>query len=144
MVMANVRTIYGDIIDRKHHVSEKRPQMPRDKRAAQFSPFAALTGYDGLIAESARYTGTRRELAEDEIAELNAKICLLNEHVDEHPRVTIQYFTEDIKKVGGSYVGADGEVSRINELERSILLASGVEIYVEDIIDISCDLFLLL
>lgn len=137
MAMADGRTVYGDIIDRAHHVSAKRAQMRLDKRAAQFSPFAALTGYDGLIAESARLTETRREIAEDKVAELNSKICVLKKHVDEHPRVTICYFVEDIKKLGGSYVEIDGEINRINEFEKTILLMSGKEIFIEDIFDIS-------
>lgn len=140
--MANGRTSYSDIIDRKHHVSEKRPQMARLKRAAQFTPFAALSGYDGLIAELSRYTGTRRELAEDKIAELNTKICVLKEHVDEHPRVTIRYFAQDTQKPGGSYLEAEGEISRISEFEKSILLRSGTEIIIEDVFDIACDIFL--
>lgn len=140
--MANGRTSYSDIIDHKHHVSEKRPQMARLKRAAQFTPFAALSGFDGLIAESARYTGTRRELAEDKIAELNTKICVLKEHVDEHPLVTIRYFAQDTQKAGGSYLEAEGEISRISEFEKSILLRSGTEIFIEDVFDIACDIFL--
>lgn len=142
LVMADGRTVYGDIIDRAHHVSGKRPQMMWGKRAAQFSPFAALVGYDDLIAESGRLTEARRELAEDKIAELNAKMCVLKQHVDEHPRVTIRYFMEDIKKLGGSYVEIDGEINQINEYEKSILLMSGTEIFIEDVFDIACDIFL--
>ena len=87
--MSDGRTKYRDIIDHEHHVSQKRPQMSQLNRAAQFSPFAALTGYDSLVAESARVTDTRKDLTEDEIEALNAKLNLLQNNLTKHPVVTI-------------------------------------------------------
>ena len=75
--MSNARTEYGDIIDRPHHISEKHPQMSRINRAAQFAPFAALTGYDDLIRESARETETRQIPDENKIEEMNDKLVFL-------------------------------------------------------------------
>ena len=139
--MENAREIYGDISDLPHHVSETRPRMPRSSRAAQFSPFAALTGYDDLVSESARETEARRELTEDEEAELDFKHRCLQSRIGERPHVTIRYFEQDAKKAGGRYVEVSGEVKRISGLERSVLLASGQEIFIEDIFDISGELF---
>lgn len=139
--MGNTREIYGDIIDLPHHISETRPRMSRANRAAQFSPFAALTGYDDLVSESARETEARRELTEAEKAELDLKLRLLQRRIDERSRVTITYFEQDTKKAGGRYAKVSGEIKRINRLERSVLMASGEEIGIEDIFGISGNLF---
>lgn len=135
--MGNAREIYGDIIDLSHHVSETRPRMSQANRAAQFSPFAALTGYDDLVSESARETEARRELMEDEKAELDFELRCLQSRIGERPHVTIRYFEQDAKKAGGRYAEVSGEVRRISRLERTVLLASGREIPIEDIFDIS-------
>ena len=93
---------YDDIIDLPHHVSETHPPMSRADRAAQFSPFAALTGYDAAVRETARMTERRIELDEGVKAELNARLNCILEHLSEHPQVSITYFMPDEKKSGGA------------------------------------------
>ena len=87
----DARAIYGDIIDREHHVSSKRPQMPRLSRAVQFAPYATLKGYDDLVRESARETEAQRLLDENEIEELNDKLVLMRQ-LDEAPRWLLHQF----------------------------------------------------
>ena len=139
--MSDGRTEYGDIIDHKHHVSQKRPQMSRLNRAAQFSPFAALTGYDSLVAESARVTDRRKDLTDDEIESLNLKISFLQSKLDEQPEVEVLHFVEDGKKVGGAYIETKGVVRKILHHERVLILDSGTEIFLDDVIDISGSIF---
>ena len=93
---------YDDIIGLPHPVSVKHPRMAREDRAAQFSPFAALTGYDAAISETQRLTEKRRELDENKKAELDAKMADLVRQLDEHPTVRITYFKEDDRKDGGA------------------------------------------
>ena len=94
---------YDDIINLPHHVSTRHPQMPIKDRAAQFSPFAALTGYAGEVTEAARITETRIELTEDQKAKLDERLCLLEDIFPERPNVTFIYFVPDQRKQGGSY-----------------------------------------
>ena len=96
---------YSDIFDRPHHVSTKHPQMSRLNRAAQFSPFAALTGYDDLVKESARVTSRRVELSEDDLADINLKLNLIQEHLSEAPTISVTFFAPDSLKSGGEYHG---------------------------------------
>ena len=95
---------YDDIIDLPHHVSATRPQMSRLDRAAQFAPFAALTGYGAAIKETARLTDERTERSESELSELNERIHILTERIDEHPEVEIIYFKPDERKDAGAYL----------------------------------------
>lgn len=124
---------YDDIIDLPHHVSATRPQMSRLDRAAQFAPFAALTGYGAAIKEKARLTDERVELGEYELMELNAGIHMLMERIDEHPQVEITYFKPDERKDGGAYLTVKSRAKRLNEYERFILLENGTEIPFDDI-----------
>ena len=94
---------YDDIINLSHHVSSRHPQMPMMNRAAQFSPFAALTGYDDAVRETARLTDEKIELDEYEKEELDRKIQWLGSHLDEHIPVSITYFQPDDRKAGGTY-----------------------------------------
>lgn len=110
--MSSGKEEYGDIFDRPHHVSTKRPQMSRLNRAAQFSPFAALTGYDKAINETARVTSRRIDLTSGEIEEMNRKLNFLQEHIAEMPSVYILYFESDRKKDGGSYVEFAGHIKK--------------------------------
>ena len=104
---------YDDIIHLPHHVSKTRPQMPALDRAAQFAPFAALTGHGAAIAEAGRLTEQKRELAEHEQAALNEALGRIQEQSGKHPIVTILYFMPDERKAGGAYLSATGEVKRI-------------------------------
>lgn len=89
---------YAHIIDLPHHVSKVRPQMTMYQRAAQFAPFAALTGHSAAISETARLTDKVIELSESECEVLNQKITLLLAHLDEHPYVCITYFVPDHRR----------------------------------------------
>ncbi len=124
---------YDDIIGLPHHVSTTRPRMSRLDRAAQFSPFAALTGYDAAIKESARLTDTRAERSESEISELNDAIHILMERTDMHPQVKITYFKPDERKEGGVYLTLKSRVKKLKKYERRILLEDGTEIPFDDI-----------
>ena len=132
---------YDDIIDLPHYVSVKHPHMPMIDRAAQLSPFAALTGYDAAIKETARLTGERLDLDDCEKAALNNKLQLLLNRIAERPYVSITYFQPDKRKAGGEYVITSGSIKRINRYERTLLMDNGVKIVIEDIIDIQGELF---
>lgn len=127
---------YDDIIHLPHHVSDNRPQMDILDRAAQFAPFAALTGHDAAIKETARLTDERAELDENSKEMLDEQMRDIKEHLSEHPMVTITYFRPDEKKDGGSYVTVTGQVKKIDEYERKILLESGVIIPVGEIVGV--------
>lgn len=86
---------YENIIDLPHHTSDKRPRMSRENRAAQFSPFAALTGYNAEINETARLTDEKLELSEDRINDINTKLQIIMDNIDEYPEVTVEYFVPD-------------------------------------------------
>lgn len=138
--MTDARTEYGDIIDRPHHVSDKRPQMSRINRAAQFAPFAALTGYDDLIRESARETETRQIPDENKIEEMNDKLVFLFQQ-EEPPEAAFTVFVRDAKKAGGKHITIKGAVARYDEYEQCITLESGEVIFIEDITQIECSEF---
>lgn len=128
---------YDDIINMPHHVSKTRAQMPRRNRAAQFAPFAALTGYEDAIDESARRTDAKAELCEDEAAELNKKIQLLSARIASEPYCEITYFVPDKRKSGGKYITVSGNVRFIEEVTRKIVFCGGLRIPLDDIIKIS-------
>ncbi len=95
-----MKTLYDDIIHLPHHVSQNHPQMPLRERAAQFAPFAALTGYEAAVGETARQTTERRELDAQEAAELNRHLTELAARLPERPEVTVEYFVPDDRKAG--------------------------------------------
>lgn len=103
---------YDEIIDLPHHVSKTRPQMPMSDRAAQFSPFAALTGYDSAIKETGRLTDEKIELGEESLTALNARYQMLMDVLAEGPEVRITYFKPDERKAGGAYVTIQGQSGR--------------------------------
>lgn len=127
---------YEDIIDLPHHVSPTRPQMSLHDRAAQFSPFAALTGHQEAVHETQRLTLEKRELDENQKVVINEKLQKLLERVAELPEVRITYFEPDRKKEGGSYPEIHGNVKKIDEIMRQIYLTDGTVIGIEDIVDI--------
>lgn len=127
---------YLDIINLPHHVSAARPQMSMMERAAQFSPFAALTGYDDAITETGRLTGERIELDEDAKAALDMKHACLMEIINEQPEVSVTYFIPDVQKSGGEYVTVTGNLKRFDEYERLLILTDGQKIPMDDIMDI--------
>ena len=127
---------YDDIIHLPHHVSPTRSRMPMIDRGAQFSPFAALTGYEAVIAESARLTQTGVDLDEGEIAALNEILQDLMSRAAEHPRATFTCFQPDEKKAGGAYVKISGCLQKYDCLEASLQLTDGTRIPVESIVNI--------
>jgi len=136
-----MKSNYDDIINLPHHVSSTRPQMSMLDRAAQFSPFAALTGYDAAIKETGRLTDEKIELDEDTKAALDMKQAYLIEMIDEQPEITIIYFLPDARKAGGAYVTVTGNLKRFDEYERLLILTNGKKIPMDDIADIESDLF---
>ncbi len=132
---------YDEIMGLPHHVSKTRPQMPMSDRAAQFAPFAALTGYDAAIKETGRLTDERIELDVEALSALDMKYQLLMEALDEAPEVTITYFRPDERKAGGKYVSAVGAVKKIDDFERRITMQDGAKIPMDDVLSIEGELF---
>ena len=133
---------YDEIMGLPHHISKTRPQMPMSDRAAQFAPFAALTGYDAAIKETGRLTDERIELDVEALSALDMKYQLLMEALDEAPEVTITYFQPDERKAGGKYVSAVGAVKKIDDFERRITMQDGTKIPMDDVLSIDGELFL--
>ena len=127
---------YSDIINLPHHQSKNRPHMSNFDRAAQFSPFAALKGYDDEIDEAARLTEMQLEADDERIREINEKLLLLKESASQHPLVAITYFKPDDKKDGGAYLTAKGALKKLDEYNRQLLLSTNVKIQFDDIIKI--------
>ena len=132
---------YDKIMGLPHHVSKTRPQMPMSDRAAQFAPFAALTGYDSAIKETGRLTDERIEHDVEALSALDMKYQLLMEALDEAPEVTITYFQPDERKAGGKYVSAVGAVKKIDDFERRITMQDGTKIPMDDVLSIDGELF---
>ena len=127
---------YDDIINLPHHVSTRHPQMSMYDRAAQFSPFAALTGHDAAIKETERLTEDWVELDEDSKELLDEKLQVIREHLDEKPEVTFTYFEPDERKQGGAYRTITGKVKKIDEYEHRILLDDGTVLIMEHLFSI--------
>ena len=124
---------YDDILHLPHHVSKKHPRMSMRDRAAQFAPFSALTGFEDVIAETGRPTERAFELDEQEAAELDRRLNLLIAKLPEHPTVTITYFVPDEHKSGGKYRTVTGKVEKISAADRTIVMADGTAIPLENI-----------
>ena len=127
---------YEDIIHLPHHQSNNRQPMPLHDRAAQFAPFAALTGFDGAIAETARLTDRRIEPDEEAASVLNFRILQIRERLHERPAVTLTCFIPDKRKSGGSYATIRGCVRRIDDVAGEMVLADKTVIKFTDIIRI--------
>ena len=119
---------YDDIIDLPRHVSPRRPQMSLLGRAAQFAPFAALTGFEDTIDETARLTDRCVELDEEDLFHLNEQLCGLIAAIAEQPEITLTYFVPDEKKSGGAYCSVTGRVRRIDEVNQNVIFADGTVI----------------
>lgn len=132
---------YNDIIDLPHHVSATRPRMSMIDRAAQFSPFAALTGYDAAIKETGRLTDARIELSEESRAILDRKQQLLLSNLSNSPEISVTYFVPDERKAGGSYATVTGKVKKVDEYLRLLILFNGEKIYLDDILDMDGSVF---
>ena len=132
---------YDEIINLPHHVSKTRPQMPMSDRAAQFAPFAALTGYDSAIKETGRLTDEGIELDEEALTALDMRYQLLMDALDDAPVVTITYFQPDGRKAGGKYVSAFGAVKKVDDFERRITMQDSEKIPMDDVLSIEGKLF---
>lgn len=132
----NITDKYEDIIDLPHYVSKTRPQMKIIDRAAQFSPFAALTGYDAAIKETGRLTDPFIELDENRKADLDHKLQFILEHIKEQPEVTITYFQPDEKKNGGKYITITESIKKIDEYEQCIKMREGTKILLKYVFEI--------
>ncbi|MBR4096001.1 MAG: hypothetical protein IKK42_01695 [Oscillospiraceae bacterium] len=128
---------YDDIINLPHHVSATRPQMSMHDRAAQFSPFAALTGYDDAVEETARLTDEQYELSEDARNRLDEQLKLIADRIDEQPEIEITYFVPDEKKNGGAYFTFKGNLRRIDEYAMELVFTEGTRINLDYISDIN-------
>ena len=124
---------YDDIINLPNPTPTCRPRMSMLDRAAQFAPFAALTGYEAVVAEAARLTDDRLELSEDMKIILNDKMQMIVDNIDKEPFVTIKYFVPDKRKAGGAYVETSGIVKEIDEYERCIIMTDGIKIPIEQV-----------
>jgi len=127
---------YDDIINLPHHVSSKHPKMSMMNRAAQFAPFAALTGHAAAIEETARLTDEQMELADEDNEILNQKMAYLRENLHEQPLVTITFFEEDGRKTGGAYKTVEGHLQNIDDYNMSLVLKTGETIFLKSIFDI--------
>lgn len=128
---------YDDIIELPHHVSRKHPQMPLLDRAAQFAPFAALTGHEAAIKETARLTEEEIELDENSKEMLDLRLQQLQEHISECPEVTVTYFCPDTKKSGGAYETVTGKAKRVDGYAGELVFTDGRRIDLGTIIELT-------
>ena len=128
-------TRYDDIIDLPHVITPGHKAMPIQNRAAQFAPFAALTGYDAAVLEAARCTDRRIELDENAREALDQRLQLLWDHIMELPEITVTYFIPDARKSGGAYQTVRGHAKRIRLYEKTLELQCGLSIPLPEIID---------
>lgn len=129
-------TKYDDILYLPHPVSKNHPQMPLADRAAQFSPFAALTGHETAIKETARLTDERIELDDNRKSILNEKLQLILERISHYPMVRVTYFQPDSKKDGGAYLTVSGNLKKLDEYNRLLVMAEGVQIPIDEIYEL--------
>ena len=125
---------YDDVIWRQHPTSKKHPRMSRMNRAAQFAPFAALTGYEESIEETARLTDHRIELSEENIEDINSKLNFIKEHIKERPEVTVTYFQPDERKEGGEYLTVTGRVRWIDAVNGVVVFEGEKSLSLETIV----------
>lgn len=136
VIRLEMRKNYDDIIDLPRPVSRYHQPMSMQNRAAQFAPFAALTGFDSLTDEAARLTEGKPNLTEAMQDELNSKMRYLNEHIAESPRLTVMYFIPDTSKDGGSFNVYCGDLRRIDEFERRLIFTDRTELLFDNIVRI--------
>ena len=132
---------YDDILHLPHPTSVRHPRMPISERATIFSPFAALTGHAGAIAETACLTDQKMELDEDTKAELDRRQAVLMEHIAEQPEVTVTWFQPDERKDGGSYLTATGRLKKLDAIQRLLVLTDGTEIPLDDVASLESECF---
>ena len=128
---------YEDIIHLPRPVSKKHPPMPMSKRAAQFLPFAALTGFEGEIAEAGRLTQAAPELEEDALIALDQQLALLRQRLPEQPEVFVTRFLSDERKAGGQYETLTGRVRRLDEGNRALLFIDGTRVDLDTVVELT-------
>lgn len=146
--MANEKNPYEDIINLPHHQAANRKQMSMYDRAAQFSPFAALVGFDGVIAETGRLTDRKVELSESEKVLLDQKLTLIDDVIQDkhHPEITVVYFVPDYLKEGGEYEEYTGKVRQVDTVDRKIVFlaangrSAGKKVPIDDVTEIHGEL----
>ena len=127
---------YDDIINLPRHVSKNRKRMSNYDRAAQFSPFAALKGYDDEIGEAARLTDEKWDIDGERITDINEKLLLLKDTAKQHPLVKIVYFKQDDKKAGGAYLTVEARLKKLSEYDRTLFFDDGHAISFDDVYSI--------
>lgn len=132
---------YDSIKKLPHYQSVTRPHMSLYDRAAQFSPFAALTGYDDAVKETARLTDTKAELDEYEKAAINERLNRIQDTFDVQPEVSITYCLPDKKKSGGAYITVTGCVKKVDEYEHVVVMRNGTKVHIDDIAEIDGEIF---
>ena len=130
---------YDDIISLPHPEPQTHPRMSLRDRAAQFAPYAALTGHSAAIVEAGRLTSERIELDESEIVRVDAELQRLQEMLDQKPTVSVTYFQPDERKDGGSYQTVSGVVKRIDSIGSTLLFADGREVSLKSVINIQLE-----
>ncbi len=137
----NDKNPYEEIINLPHHTSVKHPMLGKDSYAAQFSPFAALSGYDGIVSEAARFTDEGPSMNETDAEIINAKLRILSDRIKERPEITVTYFSKDKRKPGGKYVEKTAIAKKIDEVERNICFSDGAKLQFDVITDIRSEIF---
>ena len=132
---------YDDMIGLEHHISRTHPPMARIKRAAQFASFDAPTGFGAAICEAGRETEEKKELSGDEIEMINARLAVIEKHINEQPNITVTYFLPDNKKAGGRYVTVSGKVKKLDGMKCAIIMTNGTKIPIGDVQYIDGDMF---
>ena len=132
---------YDDMIGLGHPISRTHPPMARIKRAAQFASFDALTGFGAAIHEAGRETEEKKELSEDEIDMIDAKLAVIQYHIKEQPNITVTYFIPDDKKAGGRYMTVSGKVRKLDGMKCAIIMTNGTKIPIGDVQYIDGDMF---
>lgn len=130
---------YDNIINLPHPTSKRHPRMSLHDRAAQFSPFAALSGHAAALAETTRLTDRKIELDEDTRAELDRRQAVLLEQISEQPEITVTWFQPDAKKDGGRYIVSTGRLKRIHEADQVLILVDGLRIPIGDVVELESE-----
>lgn len=132
---------YGDLLQKTYPFASERPRMSNLERAAQFSPFSALTGYEDAVEETARLTEDEKELDENRKAMLDEKLQILSQNLLSEPLVSVIYFVPDCQKSGGEYVNRTGRIKKIDHYQKRIILDDETKIPIKQIYEINSDLF---
>ena len=139
--MSESSSRYQDIIGLDHPVSKRHARMSMEGRAAQFAPFAALTGFEDSISESIRLTVAKEPLSESALNRLNAQMGILLEHLKEEPEVSLTYFVPDEYKQGGAYVRYKGKIKKIDTAGRMLYFSDQTVISFDDLETMDSELF---